>query len=268
MNCEDAGNRMVERWEGQLDDAEWLKVKSHLENCPKCRAEEAALGEIWMKLENMPQEKPGEAMRERFDTMLKAYQQGMEDARGEGRAANEPVVRTKRWWPLQPVWQLAAAAVLVTVGLTSGMYLNGRSNGRSEMAELREEVTSMRQLVTLSLLRQESASARLQAVSWSRRLEQPEDEVMSALLTAMESDPNVNVRLAALDTLQRFMGQPLVKRRLTESLERQNSPLVQIGLIDLLAEQQDTDSISAIRRLTDMKGLDPVVLQRARLVTQ
>ena len=56
----------------------------------------------------------------------------------------------------------------------------------------------MRQLVTLSLLQQQSAGDRLQGVNWSYRVEQPDTAVLAALLTTVNHDPNVNVRLAAV----------------------------------------------------------------------
>jgi HEAT repeat protein len=156
-----------------------------------------------------------------------------------------------------------AGGVLLT-GPGSG--LTGQSAGSDEIAELRGEVSSMRQLLTLSLLRQESASQRLRAMSWSRQLEAPEDEVMSALLTAVETDPNVNVRLAALDAVRRFADQAKVKRRLVEMLGEPSSPLVRIGLIDVLADLRDEESTSAIRRLVEEDELDPAVRQKALLV--
>jgi len=74
----------------------------------------------------------------------------------------------------------------------------------------------MKQMVMLSLLKQQSASERLRGVNWSYQIEQPDEQVLSALLRALDSDPNVNVRLAAVDALQQFARRALVKKGLLD----------------------------------------------------
>ncbi|MCP5110138.1 MAG: HEAT repeat domain-containing protein [bacterium] len=215
-----------------------------------------------MKFARVPREDPSPALRDRFYATLEAYRQGMEDSRPAAPSA------TKSWWQTRPLLQWAAALGLLIIGLSGGLLISGGENGATEMAMLRGEVSSMRQLVTLALLKQESASERLRAVSVSQRLEDPEDNVLSALLAALDSDPSVNVRLAAVDAISRFADRTPVKRRLLTSLSQQQSPLVQIELVDLLAELRDRESLSAIRTLGASEDLDPVVRQKVELVLQ
>src|SRR5438128_11544340 len=109
---------------------------------------------------------------------------------------------------------------MFATGLLLGRFLperpqadrtDGGTNVRA-LAQLREEMSSMKQLVTLSLLQQQSASDRLRGVEWSCRLAQPDEHVLSALLRALDSDPNVNVRLAAIDALHRFASDATVRQ--------------------------------------------------------
>ncbi len=76
----------------------------------------------------------------------------------------------------------------------------------------------MRQLVTLSLLQQQSASERLRGVDYAYRVDQSDTQVLAALLHAVNHDPNVNVRLAAVDALRKFAGSPAVRGTLDQSL--------------------------------------------------
>ena len=265
MNCNDAKNRFVEHWEGTLDETATEALETHLASCDACTGELEALTEVWMKFARVRREDPSPALRDRFYAMLEAYRQGMQDAPPAApRAATG-------WLPARPLLQWAAAFGLLVIGLSAGLLFTNRGssgNGENEMAVLRAEIASMRQLVTLSLLNQESASERLRAVSFSRRLEDPQEQVLSALLTALDSDPSVNVRLAAIDALSRFSGRAPVKRRLLTSLSQQQSPLVQIELVDLLAELRDRESISAIQALAASEDLDPVVRRKVELVLQ
>ena len=115
----------------------------------------------------------------------------------------------------------------------------------------------------LSLLQQQSASERLRGVSWSSQVPQPEEAILSALLQTLNSDPNVNVRLASVDALRRFGGREGVRRDVAEALPQQESPLVQIALIDFLLEAEGPEAAGVLRRLADDLMLDKAVRDRA-----
>lgn len=121
----------------------------------------------------------------------------------------------------------------------------------------------MRQMLTLSLLQQRSASERLKGVRWTEQLDEPDTEVVSALLDALAHDSSVNVRLGAVEALQRFGEQESVKRRVVSTLETQTSPLVQIALIDFALEAEGPASSSLLRRLSEDTALHETVRARA-----
>jgi len=121
----------------------------------------------------------------------------------------------------------------------------------------------MKEMVTLALLQQSSASERLRGVHWSYQLEQPDREVLSALLRALDSDPNVNVRLATVDALQQFARNAQVKQGLLDSLPRQQSPLVQIELINLMVELKEKESVPVLKALLQNSELNNSVRERA-----
>jgi len=107
----------------------------------------------------------------------------------------------------------------------------------------------MRQLVALSLMQQQSASERLRGVTWAYRAEPSDREVLGALVTAVNHDTNVNVRLAAVDALRRFAASPETRRAVIEALPSQTTPLVQVALIDLLVDFKDRDAATELRKL-------------------
>src|ERR1035438_3039052 len=74
----------------------------------------------------------------RFQEMLAAYQAGMASVQPAAR----PAVNAPRaaWFPVQPVWQLAAAAGLLVGGILFGHYLPLAGGGNPEMAQLRAQI--------------------------------------------------------------------------------------------------------------------------------
>ena len=149
------------------------------------------------------------------------------------------------------------------IGVGLGRVLTLVPSSSPEIAELRQELRDTRQMVTLSLLQQQSASERLKGVTSSSQLEQPGSEVVSALVETLRHDPNVNVRLASVDALRRFGGRDAVRRDVVAALPQQESPLVQIALIDFLLEAQGPEAASVLRRLADDMMLDKAVRDRA-----
>ena len=148
-----------------------------------------------------------------------------------------------------------------------GRWSLERPKQDGDIARLRDEVGGLRELLTLSLLQQQSASERLRGVSWSSQVPQPEEAVLSALLQTLNSDPNVNVRLAALEALQKFSSIHEVRQGLLHALEKQKSPLVQIMLIDWLVENKERQAINVLTRMSDEPKVQPKVRRTSPLGT-
>jgi len=254
MTCEEAKTRMTDYWSRTLGEAGETEFNTHLASCEECRSEVSRVGALWQGLDLLPLEEPSGKVRDRFYEMLGAYRQGL--AAAETRPA-------KRWWTM-PAWQVAAAAGLVAVGLGIGYGVRGNGQPPAEVSQLREEVANMRQLVALSLMQQQSASDRLRGVSWAYRAEPSDREVLGALVSAVNHDSNVNVRLAAVDALRRFSASPETGRAALQSLSKQTTPIVQAALIDLLVDLKDPEAAPELRRLSGSETANEGVRQKAQ----
>jgi len=236
-------------------------IEAHLASCNRCRSELESLRVLWNQLGALPAESPSPEMRIRFQTMLSAYEAGLSVPRvqvGRGMAW------LQSWLRPSLVFQLGYAIVLLVLGGLAGHLLSLRSADVGEIAQLRNEIHSMRELVTVSLLQQDSASERLQGVSWSRMVRQPDEKVLDALITAMNHDPSVNVRLAAVDALCRFSDRPAARQGLMQALANQDSPLVQLALIDAMVELRERHSAEMLRKLSGDANVNQVVRERAK----
>jgi hypothetical protein len=267
MSCDRIREQIPGVLAGRLDAATRENLIDHLETCSACRADVAELGVVWRGLEAMAEPEPSPQMRARFMETLHAYEEGFHEAQ---RKQTYAAPKSSWWaalWPAQPAWGAAAAAVLLLMGGLGGRYLlsprSAEPGANPELSQLRGQVESLRQLVALSLLQEQSASSRLRGVNYSYQMTQPDQEVQQALLHAVNHDTNVNVRLSAVDALAKFAERPDVRRALVDSLPVQDSPLVQIALIDLLVQLNARDAAAAMQKLARQADANESVRQRA-----
>jgi hypothetical protein len=267
MSCERIREQIPELLGGRLEPIAREKLIDHLETCSACRGEVADLGIVWRALDTMAEPEPSPQMRARFLETLRAYEEGFQEAQ---RKQTYSAPRESWWaklWPANPAWGAAFAAAMLLVGVVGGRLLlappGTETPVNGEMTQLRAQVESLRQLVALSLLQEQSASARLRGVNYSYQMTQPDREVQQALLHAVNRDSNVNVRLSAVDALAKFASSPEVRRALVDSLPMQDSALVQVALIDLLAQIEAREAAPAIRKLSEQAGIDESVRARA-----
>ena len=75
----------------------------------------------------------------------------------------------------------------------------------------------------------------------------------------------MNVRLAAVDALRPFgSSSGLVRKAISQSLLKEDSPMVQIALIDLIVEFKDRANFGSIRTLSKDPQAAAEVRERAR----
>jgi hypothetical protein len=261
MKCEEIEELLADYLRGNLNSERAVPVEEHIAQCRRCGQQV----ELWNKLALLPVEQPSPSLRTRFQAMLESYQ--------EGRWENADLASERKkfaglgeliGWMRTPSLSAAWACVLLVAAFLSGRYMDrGADANAQQLAALREELRSTRQLVALSLLQQQSASERLQGVSFTTRLPEPDPQVLDALLHTLRFDNSVDVRLAALDALSRYGRRPEVSRGLVESLEGQQSPLVQVALIDVLVELRDSSAVAPLKRLQQAPNLDPTVRKHA-----
>jgi HEAT repeat protein len=242
------------------------RFEAHLAVCESCQHELRQFEATWTALGGLPDEEPSPALRSRFYTMLE------DEKRTLARAARPAwPQRFAAWavacWPRRPAAGLAVSLGLMAVCFVAGWGARPREGGSDAVAELRAEVQQMNQLVSLTLLSQESPSQRLRGVNWSTRVRRPSPDLLTSLTATLTSDSNENVRLAAVDALGAFRDEPGVFDALAHSLSQETSPLVQIALIDLLVALREAKALDALNRfLAERDAAAPVKQHAAEIL--
>jgi len=262
MKCEQLRDSIAEYLAGQLPAAALGDFEAHVAGCDECRAEVSQMETTWSALGGLPDAEPGPELRGRFYAMLEEEKRLLAGAKKAswGRRAGEWL---ESWWPRRPAVQMAMAAGLLVVGLAAGSFVNKAPDRSGEITRLNGEVEQLNQMVSLSLIDRSSSADRLRGVNWSARVDDPSGTLLSKLSNTLESDPNVNVRVAAVDALSVFRNEPGVVDVLTRALLHEESPTVQVALIDLLTLIREQRALEALKRFVEMNDVLPPVKEHA-----
>ncbi len=275
MNCQRVQESFLDYQEGTLAPDEAASLRAHLSSCPTCQREWAALQEITRKLDALPAAAPSPRLREQFYAMLETHQ------READRASPFVIVRSRldRFFeallPHRPSLQCASSLALLAVGVFAGARFlvpapapatvaHDDPATKQELAELRAQMNDMGQLVAASLLQQKSTSERLRTVLATMDVAAPDRKVLADLVGALAFDPSINVRLSALEALAPHTGDSLVRAGLLSALPRESAPLVQVGMIELLAAAGERDAAPILDRLIREESTDKNVRDAAR----
>jgi hypothetical protein len=154
------------------------------------------------------------------------------------------------------VRRLAYAAVLLVLAGLALYWYRSEMRYKNQVNSMISEMQDMQKTMMLTLLRQPSATDRLKAINISNRMNNADDKIIDALLNTLNNDQNVNVRLMAVEALCNYANNPRVRIGLIQSIVRQESPIVQVALADVMVLLQEKRSVSELKKLLERNNID------------
>ncbi len=261
MTCEQAKGRFTDWVNHSLNEVDHQMVEKHLDICPHCQAEFSENRKLWEILGDIKAPAPAADMQARFSTMLKTYKESIQPVRPGTFSAFKRGVK-EFFRPDYAIRYAYAMGLLVTGGFI-GYYAN-RNTGTDvaytqQIDTLATQVQEMKRMMMLTLIENPSATERLRAVSYTSEISNADPVVIEALLTTLNNDPNVNVRLVTLEALTQYTSDPAVRKELIQSLTLQDSPMVQAALADVMVKIQEKKSIRAFKKILQQEDLNQFV---------
>ena len=236
MEKEKLETLLIDYIDGKLNDTERYDVERLLVANPDAFKTYEQLKEVIHAMQASSKMEPTTRLKRGFEQMLRE---------------EEIQLKKGRVVFFQPsLFRVAAAVAFVVLGGAIA-FIIARQNQQSQ--ELKQTLMAM-------LENQQSASQRvLGATVAYNDIIKADDEIINALVNAMNEDPNTNVRMAALEALGKFHNQPHVRKALVAALNTQKDPMVQIALIRLMVEMKEKDITKELERIsTDEETLQAV----------
>jgi len=247
MNCKEVIEHLPGYIEESLEKDVHDEVIIHLDNCSACKVELDKLLSIESMLSQIEVEETPKEVDVAFRKMLE------NEKKLNNISLSERI--NQKHISLSALMKIAAGLLLLITGGFIGYNIRPQTESASEVSSLKQEMVEMKNLVIFSLIKQESASERIKAVSYIKEIPKPDPKLIETLFNTLNSDRNVNVRLAAAQALSKYKDNKEIARGIVKSLEIQTEPLVQIMLINLAVETGDSDVAPELTKLLQRSDL-------------
>ncbi|MFA5329903.1 MAG: zf-HC2 domain-containing protein [Prolixibacteraceae bacterium] len=248
MNCEEVKINLPEYIDAKLDEKSAAEIRKHLESCATCKAMYEELSSFLNYMDSFPNPELPEGMKDEF---LKL--------------ASEEKIPVQRKIRTIPQWLRVAAMLVVAFGTYWIGYRAGAGKSELRNNQLASELSQKSQEVILASLRDHTGPQKIDAVYSISNSGKVSDELVNALVSTMNSDKNVNVRLAAISALSGMISKnEHVKKELIKSLALQENSLLQISLIQVLTESGVKEAKDEIESITNNEKTDENVKAYAK----
>lgn len=251
MEKEKLENLLIDYIDGNLNEADKTIVENELKENQEAITLHDQLKQVMGLLDNARHVEPSFSLRAKFEKSLSEEIQSTEKSSAKGKSAfGKPSADNQVF--MKP-WILRAAAgiILVIVGIVIGDKISTQRQQDRAIAEFQKQLEEQKQIMMAMLDNQQSASKRVMGATVAYEMTQaPDDEIINALVKAMDEDPNTNVRLTALEALGKFYQQGDVRAKLIKSLSTQKDPVVQIALIRLLVQMKEKEVVNQLEKIT------------------
>jgi hypothetical protein len=246
MKCEDADRLMIDYLDGNLAAELHAELEGHLVNCERCLDELRDIQDIFRVISTSEPVEPDKMLRINFYHMLH---------REIGKAHQlkpEKLKPSRQNWFSKQTLSVAAGIAILIAGTFLGFLLSSgliTTKTGKEISQLQSEVSDLKKATMMSMLKGESTSDRIEAVRYADDLDKPDQNVIDVLVRTLNNDRNVNVRMAAAYALSKFSNQRSVCDSLVKALSIQSDPILQVTLINILAEKKEKSALVPIEKI-------------------
>ena len=250
MKCDEVEMKMIDYLGNNLSNEMREEIEKHLGTCERCLDELKESQELLKLMERAEMVKPQDSLRVNFYHMLHS-----EIRKYSERDLNSKTLTTK--WYRTVSFSIAAGVALLICGTFIGILLYSglvKTKNMNEFAQLHSEVNALKKAALFTMMNEQSSSDRIQAVNYVDDLENADEPVLDVLIKTLNTDKNVNVRMAAAYALAKFADQRPVIDSLVASLGKQTEPILQVTLINILVERKEHSAIKPIQEIINDKN--------------
>lgn len=205
---------------------------------------------VWKELNQLDSVNPSVNMDQAFYKTLSEIEYQNKD-KEEAKIVSMPNVKSTLF-----SLQRLGIAMTFLVGIGLGSYLKIFSS--EPVQETMFNTTNNSGLVKFaSTEKTPFASDRIKGINVAKHQPNLDDKILKALNEVICFDPNINVRLSAIETLVLFWNNPEARAILIKSIPYQESPIVQLELADIMISMEAKTSSDNWNQLLSSSQVEP-----------
>lgn len=251
MKKEHVSDLLPEYLDNLLPKAKANEVEKHLSACTACQKELEELKILFKAIADEPAVVPSNKLRSKFEEALEIE-----------KADTAKVIPFSREHK-KSLWATNMLKVAASIALLVGSFQMGsvfqQRKGNQDLAFAKNESLQLKQTAMLSLMENQSASKRIQGVSYIEEFPNPDEAIVKALTNRLLQDENDNVRLNAFEALSKFTSSETVKAAFIEALGTEQNPSIQIAIIQALVQIQEKKAIGPMQKLLERENTQPFI---------
>jgi hypothetical protein len=241
---------LLDYLDDKLPIAEKAVLENELSQNLDLRESLEQMRRVQQDLTDMPMHDPSNLMEERFRQFVQAEKEALKTE------------KTGFLKLIKMEWIAGIAAAVVLIGFGFGWLWRINQQQQTQIAALSLAMDKTQKMLVLTMLQEPSASERIQAVNVLER-EKADPQIIQALVQTLNTDDMVNVRMKAAQALSTFSYDQSAREALIKSLLIQDSPEVQITIIELLVAIGEKKAAPSLKTLSEDPALLEVVRERA-----
>lgn len=237
--------KIIEYLQGEMNNEEAKAFQGIIANNADLQAEIEEYKILLGIIDDQEVNMPSASLKKNFLEMLEAEEANIAKAKP----------RTAKVINLKSIMSIAA---ILVIGLLVGININQRSmlNSQNQMnqqlfAEMQRDLNSS------------SVTGRIEAIQVSNQMENPDEDILDALIHTMENDKSSNVRLASVEALQGFSENEKVRLAMVNSLLTEKDPFVLIAMINTLSIHKDQRAVDKLEKITTSEEFDKFIKDEA-----
>ncbi|MDO6388754.1 HEAT repeat domain-containing protein [Pontibacter sp. BT731] len=264
MNSERYEELILDYLTGNLDEVQQQEFETLVATGAIPAAELEATQAAYQAFHTLPDPEPGPGLDAKFNQLLATEKQKV--------MPSGPAFSWGDLWQqlnifLSPAKFAYTLVIFFTGFLVAWLAFSPKQRQQQQDPDVKmlaTELSQMKQVLFTTLIDQPLAVDRLQAVNISQEMTNADSRVIDALFNSLNNDPNVNVRLAAVEALKNHTSKPEVRAGLILSISKQDSPMVQIALADLMQALQEKEAVPQLKQLLQDESTNELVKDKIK----
>lgn len=248
MNLHEIEEKIIAYFEESLNDSEKQSLLNSIQNAPEAKEIFETYQVIYEDFDTDLVAMPSTDFKNNFYKKLE-----QQEKTAQHKASKRPslsFIRVLKY----------AASILLLVAFGTLIGLNWSKN--QQISILNKDVLALKSEMT-NLLKNESTAVRIKAISMSDELTHSNQDILEVLIQTMNGDASENVRLAAINALEKFADEKMVRTALFEALKHQKDDFIQIKIIHILANLKDENALPHLNDIIEDKDASKFLKREA-----